>query len=107
MDTACLNLTFMKPCVAILLTTEASCRGTQDRSCKQLFGGRASAVKSVTALTFDPIPFMAAYGMHHNQFRYLDAVLVTKHHLSIKGLKREALCPCAGPPETLTVSVRR
>ena len=26
------------------------------------------------------------------------------HH---KGLTREALCPCAGSPETLTVSVRR
>ena len=24
-----------------------------------------------------------------------------------KGLAREALCPCAGSPETLTVSVRR
>ena len=24
-----------------------------------------------------------------------------------KGLMREALCPCAGSPETLTVSVRR
>ncbi len=24
-----------------------------------------------------------------------------------KGLSREALCPCAGSPETLTVSVRR
>ena len=26
---------------------------------------------------------------------------------SNKGLAREALCPCAGSPETLTVSLRR
>lgn len=26
---------------------------------------------------------------------------------SLKGLNREALCPCAGSPETLTLSLRR